>query len=235
MGERLVVNIIKKQKRVANLYYHWSAYTIPAINIVHSIYHHVIKDKIHPTEQDLQLALIRFAEKTTHLGYFETVEGYEHQFSKIFGSYPDSTEHTALKHIYKTHGGVPRDECEYVIKKFPLEPFDFENVSRSEGLVSITDEGMESSLKHAIGIITIDLDNQMVQFGMFYDCDIQTYLEETEYCDAEDFIPPDEVPISPVNLSEFTFDDLDFVHSFLNQNDSEWLRYGEDFYQIISG
>lgn len=62
MGQRLVVTIERKEKPLAKLYFHWSAYTVDALyvtrDIVHCIYNH--KDE---TDREMMLRLIRFCEE----------------------------------------------------------------------------------------------------------------------------------------------------------------------------
>lgn len=62
MGQRLVVTIERKEKEIAKLYFHWSAYTGDALyatrDIVHCIYNH--KEE---TDREMLLRLIRFCEE----------------------------------------------------------------------------------------------------------------------------------------------------------------------------
>lgn len=61
MGQRLVCTVTKGERKLCNIYYHWSAYTYSALletkKIIDCIYNH--KDE---TERELQLRLIRFCE-----------------------------------------------------------------------------------------------------------------------------------------------------------------------------
>ena len=62
MGQRLVISIEKGGKELANIYYHWGAYTDSALlhtkEVVDCIYNH--KDE---TDKEMLLRLIRFCEK----------------------------------------------------------------------------------------------------------------------------------------------------------------------------
>ena len=62
MGQRLVVTVRKSEEDICKIYYHWSAYTISALNeaqkIVDAIYNG--EDE---TTRELQLRLIRFCEQ----------------------------------------------------------------------------------------------------------------------------------------------------------------------------
>lgn len=61
MGQRLVVTVKNNNKRLCNIYYHWSAYTYDALyetrKVINCIYNH--KDE---TEKEMLLRLIRFCE-----------------------------------------------------------------------------------------------------------------------------------------------------------------------------
>jgi hypothetical protein len=62
MGQRLVVTIEKGERKLCNIYYHWSAYTYSALletkKIINCIYNH--KDE---TTEELLLRLIHFCEE----------------------------------------------------------------------------------------------------------------------------------------------------------------------------
>lgn len=83
MGQRLVVSVEKGDKKLCNIYYHWSAYTYSALletkKIIDCIYNH--KDE---TENDLLLRLIRFCENNGG-----GIRGTEDEFKYIQGLYPN--------------------------------------------------------------------------------------------------------------------------------------------------
>lgn len=83
MGQRLVVSIEKGDKKICNIYYHWSAYTCSALyetkKIIDCIYNH--KDE---TEKELLLRLIRFCEKNGG-----GIRGTAEEFEYIQGLYPN--------------------------------------------------------------------------------------------------------------------------------------------------
>lgn len=63
MGQRLVVTIEKGERKLCNIYYHWSGYTYSALletkEIIDCIYNHK-----NETEEGLLLRLIRFCEES---------------------------------------------------------------------------------------------------------------------------------------------------------------------------
>lgn len=85
MGQRLVVTIEKGDRKLCNIYYHWSAYTYDALletrKIINCIYNH--EDE---TESELLLCLIRFCEKNGG-----GIRGADDEFKHIQSLYPNET------------------------------------------------------------------------------------------------------------------------------------------------
>lgn len=102
-------------------------------------------------------------------------------------------------------GGVCYTSMDDVSKMFPNEKFR-EDVDRNCGLVDINEKGMNDSLNWAEGLLTIDLDEQMVYTNVY-----GTYSSEEEYreeyCLGEDESIPD---ISEIDADprEFSFSDV---------------------------
>jgi hypothetical protein len=83
MGQRLVVTIKKGDRKLCNIYYHWSAYTYSALletkKIINCIYNH--KDE---AESELLLRLIRFCEENGG-----GIRGVKDEFAYIQSLYPN--------------------------------------------------------------------------------------------------------------------------------------------------
>ena len=62
MGQRLVVTVRKNEEDICKIYYHWSAYTMSALDEARKIVD-VIYNNEDETTRDLQLRLIRFCEQ----------------------------------------------------------------------------------------------------------------------------------------------------------------------------
>ena len=60
MGQRLVINVVKDHKEVASIYYHWSAYSISALEEARSLIEAI---KNFGPDKDFQLQLIKHIEK----------------------------------------------------------------------------------------------------------------------------------------------------------------------------
>lgn len=62
MGQRLVVTIQKGKRELCALYYHWGAYSFDSVMILDEIVHDLMKIGT-ISDKEIQLALIRFAER----------------------------------------------------------------------------------------------------------------------------------------------------------------------------
>ena len=59
MGQRLVITVVKDQREVASIYYHWSAYSTSALQEARELIDAMIDDT---SDKDFRLKLIRFIE-----------------------------------------------------------------------------------------------------------------------------------------------------------------------------
>ena len=236
MGERLVVEIKRNNNTLATAYYHWSAYTSPALNILDSMYTHVLSKAKNMTDSEIQLALIRFAENTTGLGYVESEEEKQNiarEFEEKFGESPETVQYM-LEDLFLRNGGLDPKDLEFAQRRFPGETFK-DDVSRNEGLIDIAECSMQEAFNWAECLVTIDLDDGNVLNGAIYEYDIVSYLEEMEDVDEEDYVDPDSLPKSPINLSEFKLDEIPIVKDVVEITQSDWIRHKDIIYQLKTG
>lgn len=155
MGERLVFKCIKNGEMFATLYYHWSGYT-------ESVYHEAIELirglRMHNYNKDI------------------TTDDLKKLLLKILEA----------KHCDETgcHGGVSYtpEEVE-AFRNLGVEPKVDDLLSRNEGLIDITKEGMKNSIFWGEAINIFDFDDETFTNYGFY-----TVPEE----DLEDYdIPKD--------------------------------------------
>ena len=133
-------------------------------------------------------------------------------------------------------GGVNSDEGEYIKKIFPGEEFSA-SPNRSEGLIAISEKGMEDMQSWSEGDITIHVDTNHISFyvyGGLYDS-IEEFNEyywdgESESYTLED-IPEAELPIE-----EISFDELEATARMILRcaNESPYaIRYQGEIYGFI--
>ena len=235
MGERLVIDIQRGNKSIATAYYHWSAYTKPSIHILHEMYKRVLCKAHEMSDDQLQLALIRFAEKTTGLGYAETDEEYAElvkEFEARTVCVSDECKEL-LKQTLLSHGGIDMSDLQCASEKFQGESFVLEGLSRNEGLIAIVEETMLRCKYAAQGIVEVNLDTGQVLNGILYDYDLAGYLEETE--EDEGAIHPHDLPMSPINIAKFQLEEIEIVRDVIELTDFGWIKYNDVIYQFIEG
>ena len=243
MGERLVINIKRNEQKIAAIYYHWSAYTYPALSILRELNNRVLIKSDDMTDKELQLALIRFSEHFLSGGYVESDDEKEkmreEMISRIESTIPkhdvDARQmaFSFMNDMLSNHGGVYVDDFEYAKKLFPNEIFSLEGVDRNDGLVAISQETIAGMEDWAQSIIEVDLDKKTVHNGVLYGYTIQEYLEETEDFDEEYFIPPDELERIPLDIGEFSLDDTQIAFEVVGATENCFLRFENYIYELI--
>ena len=135
MGQRLVVELYNDKKRVASIYYHWSAYFESTIYELTELSNDILQ-----------------AEKEHKDPLLGIVEGLEERGGGLRG------------------GCTPnyKDELDAALALFPDHKFS-ENVSRDRGLISFTEEGMESFRDWLEGHAMIELDTHKILNGVSYE------------------------------------------------------------------
>lgn len=227
MGQRLVILVRRNDVDIATVYYHWGAYSNSAISYLSDMYDDVLSKASKLSDQGLQLALIRHAEKNSFFGFFP-----DEQVRKKFLRSLLPILHTAPPFIvdqWNDRGGLCSSEFEHGLQMFPGESFILEGLNRNYGLVNITEQGMNTSLHYAEGLIVVDLTSQNVQYDVICKHPIEDY--DGEENDSEDSI--DNIPSIPFDISSFDMRNIDLVRDILLSRDSEALRYEDTIFTFI--
>lgn len=242
MGERLVVKVERDDILLATIYYHWSAYTETSAKILKNLYNHVLVNANQMSDDEIRLALIRFAEHSTSMGYVEDMTTLDRiQKERLAALDPSAPNYEFITSwIFKEtkcHGGVSSDDRELVKSLFPNEIFLTENVSRNEGLVSVSEESMQSAIDWAESLATIDLTEETVVDNTFWMYSLEEYIEhlaerEEEYPDA-DVMEIKDIPESPIDVSEYPLSDSNVIYDIIISNKTGYLKYGETILEYI--
>ena len=146
MGQRLVVDIIQKDKVVAAIYYHWSAYFCSTIYELAKLSEAILKAQ--KEGKDKLLAVIECLEE-------------EEEY----------TEYNGNKRM--RCGGVRGRPEEYEAAKrlYPNHIFKTEEVDRNCGLISFTEEGIDSFHSWSEGDASINLDTLEIENSVTLDPD----------------------------------------------------------------
>lgn len=123
----------------------------------------------------------------------------------------------AIKLLEETGAGLVNEELEYAKKIFESKNIFFsEGISRNEGLISITEEGIEKNRYWEESRVEIDLVNKTIKFDAVFKISIEEYEEEYVDEDVED-IPIYEIDFNSIQFNSF----LMFKESILELINSE--------------
>ena len=182
MGQRLNIEIWDDNKCLANAYYHWSAYTSSACNLVSEI-----------------------------LNAMEEIHG-------------EATVHYAIKLLEVTGAGLEDNkEREFAAKHCLVNDFK-ECTGRNDGLISVTDDGIEGTRYWEEYRVTIYLNQRRVNFGNVnvyrHQWEWNDYIEEYGVDTAKDM---ENLPRLNYDLTNISFDEF---HAFKEViTCGEWYFY----------
>lgn len=132
---------------------------------------------------------------------------------------------TAVELLEATGGGVNETEraaIEAAQDKFGHITFKG-CTNRNEGLISVTESGMESTRRWEEGRVTIDLTNETIDFFVMWTCEGKTYDNEF----GEDECRFEKLPIVDIDFSRLGFDDIDYAEE-IYRNNSSGIRQKND-------
>lgn len=252
MGERLVIEFKRNDEIVASSYYHWSAYTVPALNILLDMQKHLLPKTTGLSNEEFKLALIRYAEKCCSFGYIDSEDEKEKIESEFLSRFdetdPDDASNNLAKSIMKDiidgHGGICGKDIELARTLFPDEEFSLDGVDRNDGLVGLSKESIESFNEWAQAVVVVDLDEGRITNGCVYEYskedyieELEAYLEEMEEYDDMGYDMPEleEVERVPIDLSNFLIEEIIIAKDIIESTDEKWLRYEDKIFEIIEG
>lgn len=209
MGQRLNIEIKKGDKVLANSYYHWSAYSQSSCEMAIDIAN-FIKENQQNCEDVLYA--IRILEHTgagltdnvltedeiTFAKNFYTEEG--------FNKWYERHKHSELKTAQSLFPNTEFKECN----------------GRNNGLLAITEIGMEETRTWEEGRMTINLDNNSVDFAVVwtYDKEFEQFLEEEGRTK--------EIIVSDFDFSNIPFERLEeFLQLVINAQENDLVIYSK--------
>lgn len=174
MGQRLVINCVRNGEKFATLYFHWSAYTdstyAEGLKIVSGLMDRGYSKDMKDSETILMLEEI-LREDSQGLNPFHNP-------------------------VTVSHGGVDQTEAEIAAFEalgLSKEAMDAENISRNDGLISITEQGMKDNETWGEGFAILDFDNETFENDIFYEeePDSEAFeFAEIDYNDIPKWDPP---------------------------------------------
>lgn len=131
-------------------------------------------------------------------------------------------------------GGEGSDEWNYITREYPNEIFKSEGIDRSYGLIALSKKGMDDIQYWSEGDIIIDLDEcRVINEVSLWFISIEEYNQELEERDeaAEKL---EDIPELQCDLTNFAFEDIDYLIDALNKAPNYAVRYGNDIYELIA-
>lgn len=149
MGQRLVFKCIRGGERIATLYFHWSGYTESiydtAVMLINGLRERNYSKAM--TDDEVRLILLDILEKDSTYEWTDRSSGT----------------------ITATHGGVSdgdKGQAYQAFKELGAEPI-VDGLSRNEGLIDITEDGMNQAEWWAEALETFDFDKETFTNGEY--------------------------------------------------------------------
>ena len=186
MGQRLVIHIKKDDKVIGNCYYHWSAYTRSALELVYDI----IKN------YNSRLSNVKLDDDIFALRCFSMSD-------------KDGLD-------TKSQAGLSEDSLKNMQKKYPhLDDWALPKVvDRNEGIIGTTKRDMDNSKDNEEGAVYIDFTNKVIDFEVYsYYGSVDAWKEEMEEIHGEK-IDATSLPTSPYDVETFNFIEIEDMMEF---------------------
>lgn len=151
----------------------------------------------------------------------EIIDGY-------YDSDKDANVKLAVRLFEQTGAGVNEAERANIkkhMRRFVGVKFK-DAVSRSDGLISVTEEGMEDTRYYEEGRVVIDLDDKTFDFGILAGYTVDEYEDEYDELASD-------LPECPYNLSAVEFNEIDALIQFVSDN-PDGFTDGEHVFQWVS-
>lgn len=141
-----------------------------------------------------------------------------------------------IKCIEDNGGGIKGDasEFEYIQRMYPNETFKTGGYSRSNGLIALSQAGMEELQDWSEGDVIIDLDEDMVENTVYcWHASIDEYNEERkEWDDDFEGYALEDIEEICFDLSNFGVEHIDDVLSIM-YNVDDVCRFGREIFSLI--
>ena len=160
----------------------------------------------------------------------------------IFNHKDETEEELKLRLIrfcYENGGGISGDdyEFEHIRSLYPNEIFKEDGYSRSNGLISLSEKGMEESHGWSEGDVIIHIDEERINNGVFgWFEDYESYYEEIKSWgkDYEDEIVRfEDIPEIGYDIGDIAIEDIDNVIAALEDAGEHFVRYGNEIYELV--
>lgn len=172
MGQRLVLTVKKDSKRIANIYYHWSGYSVSSLMETKKVIEYLVdKGDFNPKKrvEDIQLDLIRFVE-----GNGGCIDGA-----------PNSKEFNAIQEMFKdktfsTTGS--RNEGLIALTKEGMD--DMQSWSEGDVILDITNGTIENYVIWCTDLEECLEDRELTEKDLLHtDFNMEEFnIDDIDYC-----------------------------------------------------
>lgn len=117
-------------------------------------------------------------------------------------------------------GGEGSQSWKYITTTYPGEIFKSEGISRSDGLIAIDEDSMEEMQGYSEGDVYINLDEDMVNFGVYagYE-ELDEYLEIMGEDEDLEGLTEKDIPYIDYELGYFDVNDIDAIVDAFEKTD----------------
>ena len=117
-------------------------------------------------------------------------------------------------------GGEGSEAWKYIMTTYPGEKFKSEEISRSDGLIAIDEDSMEEMQGYSEGDVYINLDEDMVNFGVYagYE-ELDEYLEIMGEDEDLEGLTEKDIPYIDYELGCFDVNDIDAIVDAFEKTD----------------
>lgn len=144
-----------------------------------------------------------------------------------------------IRFCYENGGGISGEdyEFEYIRNMYPDEIFKEDGYSRSNGLISLSEKGMQEAQGWSEGDIYFDIDDETIINGVFCGWDnVKDYNEEVRSWgeDYEDeLLKFEDIPDIGYDLGTIAVKDIDNVITAIEAAREHIVRYGNEIYELV--
>lgn len=158
-------------------------------------------------------------------------------------NHKDETEKELLLRLIRlceeSGGGISNgpdgDEWKYIQNLYPNETFKAQDISRNDGLISLSETQMEESQSWSEGDVYINLDTDQVDFCVYcgYE-DLEEYIESRQSWD-EEFDPSElnNMPRFDFCLGCFDVKDISAIVDAIRSTNAHIIKCGNEICELI--
>ena len=164
------------------------------------------------------------------------------KLAKCIYNHKDETEKEfklrLIRFCEENGGGIDGDdrEFEYIRNMYPAEVFKTEGYSRSNGLISLSEQGMREMQNWSEGDIYFDIDDETIVNGIYcswesledYNEEVRSWGEEYE----DEILALEDVPDIGCDLGVIAVSDIDEVIEAIENAKTHIVRYGNEIYEL---